>query len=155
MCIENKPLLSRYYAEKRMIDIYPRKLERYDICGNNCGLFRDHSRKTCPKCNNTRGQDLQQLSYFPLSNQLACLISQAQFRSLLVPRSKRENKEEPRLLEDIWDGSIYQNRKDELFKDDLMLCIGLQQDAFVPFNRGSRSITLVNALIMNLPSFER
>ncbi|KAG2210805.1 hypothetical protein INT45_007730 [Circinella minor] len=152
---ENKPLLSRYHAEKRMTDLYPVKPDCYDICSNNCGIFLDSSQEKCTECGTTRTQHPQTLSYFPLAKQLACLVSQQSFRSLLLPRSERENNEDPRVLEDIWDGNIYQDQKDNLFKDDLTLCLGLQQDGFVPFNRGGGSIILVNALIMNLPSFER
>ncbi|KAG2212940.1 hypothetical protein INT45_009797 [Circinella minor] len=152
---ENKSLLSRYHAEKRMTDLYPVKLDCYDICSNNCGIFLDSSQEKCAACGTTCTQHPQTLSYFPLAKQLGCLVSQQSFRFLLLPRSERENNENPRVLEDIWDGNIYQDQKDNLFKNDLTLCLGLQQDGFVPFNRGGGSIILVNALIMNLPSFER
>ncbi|KAG2221120.1 hypothetical protein INT45_008641 [Circinella minor] len=116
---------------------------------------KEFSQEKCAKCGTTHAQQPQTLSYFPLAKQLACLVSQQSFRSLLLRRSERENKEEPRVLEDIWDGNIYQDQKNNLFKDDMTLCLGLQRNGFVPFNRGGGSITLVNALIMNLPSFER
>ncbi|KAI7859028.1 hypothetical protein BDC45DRAFT_531554 [Circinella umbellata] len=139
---ESKPILSRYHAEKRMTDLYPVKPDCYDICSNNCGIFLDSSQEKCAQCGTTRTQQPQTLSYFPLAKQLPCLVSQQSFQSLLVPRSERENKEEPRVLEDIWDGNIYQNKKNDLFKDDLTLWLGLQQDGFVPFNRGGGALPL-------------
>ena len=93
------------------------------------------------------------MSYSPLTKQLSAFVADDRTRALL---SETPQETEEEALTDIFDGSVYQDRKKELFPKANDIAVSTFIDGFSAFKGSNNSkMTISHIVIMSLPPLER
>ncbi|SAL96933.1 hypothetical protein [Absidia glauca] len=128
--------------------------------------FHDSNQTDCPNraCNGTRYKDPNALIKIPsmsikilsLSDMLASKIRNGVTRKQLLYRHHHDQiGNQSGTLDDIFNGSVYQQLKATRFNNPLDTAIGLYIDGFQPFERSTQSHTMAQVINLNLHPNER
>ena len=93
------------------------------------------------------------MPYFPLAKQLSAFVADDRTCALL---SETPQETEEGVLTDIFDGSVYQDRKHEIFPNVNDIAVSMFIDRFSAFKGSNNSkMTILHIVIMSLPPLER
>lgn len=170
-------LYSYYKARKELSKRYPVKPRHYDICKKGCKLYaEDDTADNCNHCGQARYKSgtnsvaEQTMTYLPLIEQLALLVSHPETAKLLeYPTDRRSEQsimedadlelpmrelihDRGQVMSDIFDGKLGQRAIQHFEKQaDKSLYLGLYADGFRPFKSGAKSMTIIHLVILNFP----
>ncbi|KAG2217346.1 hypothetical protein INT45_010278 [Circinella minor] len=155
---ERRPLLSQHRSRNIITSTCSVQPVQYDVCKDGCYLFFDDKKTKCPSCNKPRFKEGTQTSQattqiLPISHQLASYFQSAALRDLLEYRWRRVDGGST--LKDVFDGAAYREMRSRLFQQPLDIGISIFHDGFNIFKRKSYTITVVMAMLLNLPPEER
>lgn len=158
MTIERRPLLSQHRSRNIITSTCSVQPVQYDVCKDGCYLFFDDKKTKCPSCSKPRFKEGTQTSQattqiLPISHQLASYFQSAALRDLLEYRWRRVDGGST--LKDVFDGAAYREMRSRLFQQPLDIGISIFHDGFNIFKRKSYTITVVMAMLLNLPPEER
>lgn len=150
-------LPSSYEAALRVIEPYILSPQSYDICPNDCILFRNEfsSLNQCPKCGSERavGREARHFSYLPLKPRLERLFGDSCMAGVLQAHMRVDPVSE---LKDVHDSEAWLSAYSEsgIFGGDPRgVSLALCTDGVNPFahNRVSYSMWPIMLTLLNLP----
>ena len=150
------PLFSPQKCESRMDKLFDLQETKYRVCPNGCRLFPQGSTDPC-LCEAVQfrpnGTPIKTMPYFPLAKQLSAFVADDNTRDLLLQTGQQT---EEGIMTDIFDGSVYQACKQELFPTDMDIALSLFIDGFSAFKGSNNSkMTILHVVILSLPPLER
>jgi hypothetical protein len=173
---------SVYKIRKYITEKYPAKPVKYSICKNACVLFNDYVTIRCKICNEPRcidGKPQRTMLQLHLKQQLAVLMTdevtrdQMRYRSnpgsfkveydsdtdcswtAEVPSGSAGNYACPNEVSDYVECAEYKKVKNQLFRSDYDVALGLFTDGFQVFKRSSNSMTIVHLVNLNMSPLVR
>lgn len=89
-----------------------------------------------------------------IGDYISNMLANEETRKMFMYRTTRE--EEPEVYQDIFDGDVYKNLKQQGFFDgDLDIALALFVDGFTTQRKGKRTMTIVHCLILNVDPSSR
>ncbi|KAG2217107.1 hypothetical protein INT45_006673 [Circinella minor] len=150
-----KLLNKRIKSEEGFDKMFNLKETKHCMCPNGCRLFLENLKAPCscgkPQFKNRK--PIKTMSYFPLAKQLSAFVADNNTRNLLLETHEPSGEG---ALEDIFDGKVFRDHKQELFPNNLDIPISLFIDGFSAF-KGSNSskMTILHIVVLGLPAQER